>query len=74
MYLNDESHERHDHFHEHDDDHDHYDHGHGAKTLFQQVVHTKCHRCDGTGKYVRKNTNAPCVVVKELSWRAKRSP
>ena len=60
MYLNDESHERHDHFHEHDDDHDHYDHGpRGHKTLFQQVVHTKCHRCDGTGKYVEKEHKCP---------------
>ena len=62
MYLNDESHERHDHyhFHDHDDHHGHSDHdNHGHKALFQQVVHTKCHRCDGTGKYVEKEHKCP---------------
>ena len=74
MYLNDESHERHDHFHEHDDDHDHYDLYADTRLYSSKLCIQSVTVVTALVNMSRKNTSAPCVVVKELSWRAKRSP
>ena len=63
MYLNDEKHRRHEHQHDpfHDSSYDDEDehHHHVKHDLFQQVVHTKCDRCDGTGKYIAEEHICP---------------
>ena len=68
-YLNDETHEHHEHQHHHDEFHDHdehddnhhhhHHHHHDKHDLFQQIIHTKCDRCDGTGKHVEEEHKCP---------------
>ena len=43
----------------HGENHEHHRHDHRPPPLFQQIIHTKCHRCEGTGSFVEPEHKCP---------------